>query len=122
MTRQRWRRTQFRKLRSFVRMSVCRNSAPIEARTTAGAKGSIWGPTRMNPAPPMASEVRIRLPRFPSERTASSTTQQSLAADGALLGRPPLGDDGADAGGVVRRGDLAEGLGRDVERRRARPA
>ena len=27
----------------------------------------------------MASEVRIRLPRFPSERTASSTTQQSPA-------------------------------------------
>ena len=33
----------------------------------------------MNPAPPTASEVRIRVPRLPAERTASSTTQQRPA-------------------------------------------
>jgi hypothetical protein len=52
---------------------------PHRGADDRGGKGSIWGPIRMNPAPPMASEVRIRLPRFPSERTASSTTQQSPA-------------------------------------------
>src|SRR5436853_588492 len=33
----------------------------------------------MKPAPPTASEVRIRLPRLPSDWTASRRTQQSPA-------------------------------------------
>ncbi len=41
---------------------------------------------------------------------------------GAVQRRPPLGDDGAHAGGARRRGDLAEGFGRNLEGRGARAA
>ena len=96
---------------------------PHRGADDRGSKGSIRDPTRMNPAPPMASEVRIRVPRFPAERTASSTTQQRPAR-----GEAPCNGDHRwatmaptpEARGVVE--TSAEGLGRDAERRGARPA
>ena len=85
MTRQRWRRTQLRRLRSLVRMNVWRKRRAHRGADDRRREGVDPGPNKMNPAPPAASEVRIRLPRFPSERTASSTIQQrpALAKPGA---------------------------------------
>jgi hypothetical protein len=58
--------------RLLFRTNVCRNSAPVEARV----EGIDAGADQDETGPPMVSEVRIRLPRFPSQRAPSPTTQQ----------------------------------------------
>ena len=76
MTRQRWRRSQFRRLRSFVRMNVCRNSAPSSA-DDRGVEGVDPGPDQDEPGaadglrgPDQAAEVPLgadRLEHDPAE-------------------------------------------------------
>jgi hypothetical protein len=50
----------------LVRTIVCLKSAPIEARTPVGSKGSMLSPSRMNPPAP------VRIPARPATHSGVS--------------------------------------------------
>ena len=58
---------QLRKRSILVRTSVCLKRAPIVDRTTTGSYGSICWPSKINPAAPIAAEVRKSVPKLPSD-------------------------------------------------------
>ena len=62
------------------------NTAPIDARTASTEKGSVQSSMRMIPVAPVASAVRIMVPRLPGSRTRSSAIHNggTAAADSAL--------------------------------------
>ena len=55
--------------------SFCENSDPILALTAAGSKGSVSEPMMKMPATPVASAVRMMVPRFPGESMDSTASQ-----------------------------------------------
>jgi hypothetical protein len=70
--------------------SLCENSDPILALTAAGSKGSASAPMKKIPATPVASAVRMIVPRFPGESMDSTASQNESRSGRTLaIGVPP---------------------------------
>ena len=104
-------------------MNACRNSAAHRGPDDRGVEGVDPLPDQDEPGPAdglrgpdQGAQVALGADRLEHDPAEARPRR------GSVQRRPPLGHDGPDAGGAVRPGDLAEGLGRDPERRGARPA